>query len=175
MHQYAYTFLCGICISCCMVLVLWNLLFRVYLPGILDKDYFGSKIMEFWSFFYPLAVSMRMALTVRDLLSWVGFMNALSPLIGPRSAFVHGCFLVLLDGLGLGSGSTQEIVQVLRHRCCEFLTNQFRDINDLVQEASGFSCNKEGVIALCSIFHHYWLVCPSDYYCCNKGKSVHMI
>jgi hypothetical protein len=42
-------------------------------------------------------------LTVRDLLSWTTFVNTTEKDIGMDSAFIHGAFLVLLDGLGLGS------------------------------------------------------------------------
>ncbi|KAL5697769.1 hypothetical protein ACHQM5_028886 [Ranunculus cassubicifolius] len=42
-------------------------------------------------------------LTVRDLLSWVEFMNAtVKSFKSPNYAFLHGAFLVLLDGLSLG-------------------------------------------------------------------------
>lgn len=108
------------------------------------KEIFKEKIMEFWSFFYPLATSLRMALTVRDLLAWVGFINALSPSLGSQAAYVHGCFLVLLDGLGLGSGTSQETAQTVRFRCCEFLTTQLNNASQLVQEASGALMDKNG-------------------------------
>lgn len=41
-------------------------------------------------------------LTVRDLLSWVAFINMTESSLGPECAFLHGAFLVLLDGLSLG-------------------------------------------------------------------------
>lgn len=41
-------------------------------------------------------------LTVRDLLSWVSFINVSAGSLPAESAFVHGAFLVLLDGLSLG-------------------------------------------------------------------------
>lgn len=41
-------------------------------------------------------------LSVRDLLSWTTYINAAAPKIGSTAAFVHGAFLVLLDGLGVG-------------------------------------------------------------------------
>lgn len=40
---------------------------------------------------------------MRDLLSWVDFMNITEKrLKSPNHAFLHGAFLVLLDGLSLG-------------------------------------------------------------------------
>lgn len=41
-------------------------------------------------------------LTVRDLLSWVAFINVTEKSLQPEFAFLHGAFLVLLDGLNLG-------------------------------------------------------------------------
>lgn len=41
-------------------------------------------------------------LTVRDLLSWVDFINVTESRLGPEYAVLHGMFLVLLDGLSLG-------------------------------------------------------------------------
>lgn len=41
-------------------------------------------------------------LTVRDLLSWVTFVNVINESLGPAYAILHGAFLVLLDGLSLG-------------------------------------------------------------------------
>lgn len=42
-------------------------------------------------------------LTVRDLLSWVEFINMTEGSLGPDYAFFHGLFLCLLDGLSLGN------------------------------------------------------------------------
>lgn len=42
-------------------------------------------------------------LSVRDLLSWVSFINCTAQGVGLSAAFVHGALLVLLDGLGLGT------------------------------------------------------------------------
>lgn len=41
-------------------------------------------------------------MSLRDLLSWVTFINKAAPKIGLFPAYIHGAFLVLLDGLGLG-------------------------------------------------------------------------
>lgn len=41
-------------------------------------------------------------LTVRDLLSWVSFINVSSSSLPAETAMVHGAFLILLDGLSLG-------------------------------------------------------------------------
>lgn len=46
---------------------------------------------------------MGRMLTVRDLLSWVAFINATEKSLGPEYALLHGVFLMLLDGLSLGT------------------------------------------------------------------------
>lgn len=42
-------------------------------------------------------------LTVRDLLSWVQFINVTRGGLGLDYALLHGLFLILLDGLSLGN------------------------------------------------------------------------
>lgn len=42
-------------------------------------------------------------LTVRDLLSWIQFIMVTTDGLGPDCAFLHGLFLVLLDGISLGN------------------------------------------------------------------------
>lgn len=44
-------------------------------------------------------------LSVRDLLAWVSYIVTAAPTIGPFPAFMHGAFLVLLDGIGLGTAA----------------------------------------------------------------------
>lgn len=41
-------------------------------------------------------------LTVRDLLAWLDFVTKTEKSLHPNFAFLHGAFLVLLDGLSLG-------------------------------------------------------------------------
>lgn len=78
-----------------------------------------------------------MALTVRDLLSWVDFINALAPHVGSLCAYVHGCYLVLLDGLGLGVGSSQDVAVALKAQCFHFLRGQVDGEDKLVEQAAG--------------------------------------
>lgn len=40
---------------------------------------------------------------MRDLLSWVSFINETQRNLGAKSSLLHGSFLVLLDGLTLGT------------------------------------------------------------------------
>lgn len=42
-------------------------------------------------------------ISVRDLLTWVNFMNMLTPQLTPEEAFYHGAHLVFLDAMGCGN------------------------------------------------------------------------
>lgn len=101
--------------------------------------------MQFWSFFRPHAAALRMALTVRDLLSWVDFINSLAPTVGPMSAYVHGCYLVLLDGLGLGVGSSHDVAVALKKQGFNFLRGQVDGEYQLVEQAAGDLSIKQGI------------------------------
>lgn len=76
-----------------------------------------------------------LSLSVRDLLSWTGFVtSAMSSMpsgskdagvaLGPWEAYVHGAALVLLDGMGLGAGVSPQSVERLKRACAKFLEEQ---------------------------------------------------
>ncbi|KAK9989956.1 hypothetical protein SO802_024941 [Lithocarpus litseifolius] len=79
--------------------------------------YGGRKMLSYW--FNQLHPGWM--LTVRDLLSWVAFINMTERSLGPEFAFLHGAFLVLLDGLSLGTGISKKDAVELRQRCLHFL------------------------------------------------------
>ena len=94
------------------------------------------------------SVKQQIHLSLRDMLTWVQFimgeasedgeLNARGgPAMSPGQAYVHGAFLVLLDGLGIGHGSLHSGAAV-REVCQEKLREQ------------GFECGGAGaeVIAL---------------------------
>ncbi|XP_027334240.1 midasin [Abrus precatorius] len=60
-------------------------------------------------------------LTVRDLISWVDFFVATEESLGPEYALLHGVFLVLLDGLSLGTGISKGDAAETREKCLSFL------------------------------------------------------
>ncbi|KAL6993116.1 hypothetical protein U1Q18_011234 [Sarracenia purpurea var. burkii] len=68
-------------------------------------------------------------LTVRDLLSWIDFIDATAGNLQSEDSFLHGAFLVLLDGLSLGSAISRSDVGELRERCLLFLLQQLKIIN----------------------------------------------
>ncbi|XP_010470609.1 PREDICTED: midasin-like isoform X2 [Camelina sativa] len=83
-----------------------------------------DPIINFWEWFNRLQTGRT--LTVRDLLSWVAFVNMINESIGPAYAILHGAFLVLLDGLSLGTGFSGRDGQDLREKCFAFLLQQLQ-------------------------------------------------
>ena len=70
----------------------------------------SERLLRFWQFFRQRAgPAAGAALSVRDLLSWAGFINTAAPSIGALSAYAHGAHLTLLDGIGLGAGIPAEV------------------------------------------------------------------
>ncbi|KAF5200410.1 Midasin [Thalictrum thalictroides] len=90
--------------------------------------YTVDPMLKFWDWFGQLHTSRT--LTVRDLLSWVEFMKATEKSFeSPNYAFIHGAFLVLLDGLGLGTGISKHDAGRLREQCLSFLLQCLKQCN----------------------------------------------
>ncbi|GMH22037.1 hypothetical protein Nepgr_023880 [Nepenthes gracilis] len=83
-----------------------------------------DPMLNFWEWFNRLQTG-RM-LTVRDLLSWVAFINTTERSLLPDHAFLHGAFLVLLDGLTLGTSISKSEAEELRMKCLAFLVKQLQ-------------------------------------------------
>ncbi|PHT84114.1 hypothetical protein T459_12557 [Capsicum annuum] len=84
-------------------------------------------MMKFWEWFNNLQIGR--ALTVRDLLSWVSFINVTERILQPESAFLHGAFLVLLDGLSLGTNISRTDAAGLREKFLGFLLDGLKELN----------------------------------------------
>eukprot|EP01114_Cavostelium_apophysatum_P009738 TRINITY_DN2299_c0_g1_i6.p1 TRINITY_DN2299_c0_g1~~TRINITY_DN2299_c0_g1_i6.p1 ORF type:complete len:3028 (+),score=822.70 TRINITY_DN2299_c0_g1_i6:117-9200(+) len=85
---------------------------------------FSKHILDFTQWFTEKQKS-RAVLSIRDVLTWCNFMN-----IGVDSldldayqSFIHGAFMVILDGLGIGSGLSLSI-RTLREECYRHLLEQ---------------------------------------------------
>ncbi|ONI15461.1 hypothetical protein PRUPE_3G044200 [Prunus persica] len=83
-----------------------------------------DPLLNFWEQFNNLKPGRT--LTVRDLLSWIDFINVTENNLGSESAFLHGAFLVLLDGLSLGSEISKGNVIDLRNECFKILLKQLK-------------------------------------------------
>ena len=71
----------------------------------------SEMIVDFWHFFEAnIAAGARQNLTIREMLSWVEFMNVMFRVgLGDLECFRHGAEMVVIDGLGLGSGVEEEV------------------------------------------------------------------
>lgn len=76
-----------------------------------------------------MGAAAKSCLTVRDLIAWAQFIAATVQRtdgggMPPWAAYVHGAFLVLLDGLGLGLGVGEAAAAQLRAASLAFLAGQ---------------------------------------------------
>jgi len=83
----------------------------------------GERLLKFWQWIIAKdGGAMRRLLSLRDLLSWTHFMNMASEQgLNRTLGFLHGASMVLLDGLGVGDGSSDGRAKVLRNECYAFL------------------------------------------------------
>ncbi|KAL3690583.1 hypothetical protein R1sor_016892 [Riccia sorocarpa] len=93
-----------------------------------------DPLLHFWQWFGNVGEQGR-ALSVRDLLSWVSFINCTAEDIGLPAALVHGAHLVLLDGLGLGTGLSTSAAEEHRRRCLDHLLEHLPDVKSLCSSA----------------------------------------
>ncbi|XP_064960659.1 midasin-like isoform X3 [Musa acuminata AAA Group] len=89
-----------------------------------DLSGFANYMLSFWEWLNKLQIGRT--LTVRDLLSWVSFVNVAEQNLGPIYAFLHGIFLVLLDGLSLGTNISKHDTKKLREDSLLFLVGELK-------------------------------------------------
>ncbi|KAL8046294.1 hypothetical protein ABFX02_08G168300 [Erythranthe guttata] len=96
---------------------------------ILDPEpaHIVDVMLKFWEWFNLLQTGRL--LTVRDLLSWVSFINVRDRSLLAESALVHGAFLILLDGLSLGTNISKVEAADLRVKCFSFLLETLKEYN----------------------------------------------
>ncbi|KAI5016290.1 hypothetical protein ZWY2020_006141 [Hordeum vulgare] len=87
---------------------------------------FGDCIVNFSMWFNHLHTG-RM-LTIRDLLSWISFINSTEKNLGSQQALIHGLFLVLLDGLTLGMNLAKSESTELRRTCMSFILEELQKV-----------------------------------------------
>jgi midasin len=80
----------------------------------------ADPMLQFWQWFQHHHETGRL-LSVRDLLAWIMYINVAEADIGKKAAFIHGAFLVLLDGIGFGMGLSSEAAKQLKSKCLEHL------------------------------------------------------
>ncbi|XP_064629159.1 midasin-like [Lineus longissimus] len=105
----------------------------------------GRAIMDFVQWFSNNDIGKRCTVSIRDLLSWVNFINVCSktikddsemdtntscPKLEPAVAYIHGACLVFIDSLGSGvtSASNSHLTEETRKACMQFLINQLQQM-----------------------------------------------
>ncbi|RIA85786.1 P-loop containing nucleoside triphosphate hydrolase protein [Glomus cerebriforme] len=81
---------------------------------------YGHKMLDFIKWFSHSLNNNRI-ISLRDILSWVLFMNSTVEQLGPHESFIHGGSLVFLDGLGSNAASgsllSGHVLKEFRVRC----------------------------------------------------------
>ncbi|KAK4479548.1 hypothetical protein RD792_015065 [Penstemon davidsonii] len=91
-------------------------------------------MMNFWEWFDGLETGR--VLTIRDLLSWVSFINDMDGSLPAEYAFLHGACLVVLDGLTLGTNISKSDAAELREKCLSFLLENLKEYNPSFDSSS---------------------------------------
>ena len=88
-------------------------------------------------------------LSLRDILSWSRFIADVSlknKIIDQNSAYVHGASLMHLDGLGLGTGVSNQDATVTRNKAKEFLLSQLSSVSQgTAANVVGFRDEMKGI------------------------------
>ena len=82
----------------------------------------------------------RGSLTVRDAIAWASFCQTVvhAGQLSAWAAYVHGAYLTLLDGLGLGLGLPEATARQLRASCEQFLRTQLPSNEQEIMLAASF-------------------------------------
>lgn len=76
-----------------------------------------------------------MVLSVRDVLTWVQFMNTTSSSLSAIQSFIHGAYLVFLDSLGCGAAPSHG---------AETKAAAAHQMRDVLQRHGLESCEEDG-------------------------------
>ncbi|XP_035827114.1 midasin [Aplysia californica] len=114
---------------------------------------FGAAMIDFVNWFTATDFGSKATVSIRDLLSWVHFVNCCCGRAGdegeaeeametdssglttlcqlnPQQSYVHGACLVFVDSLGAGSTQSwnEAVAQTSRQRCLDFLLSQLSSL-----------------------------------------------
>lgn len=80
-----------------------------------------------------------MIISVRDVLTWVQFMNTTSSSLSPTQSFIHGAHLVFLDALGCGGAvGGAEVKAAASSQMRAILESHGVDCNEEIGSVGGF-------------------------------------
>ncbi|ORY03799.1 P-loop containing nucleoside triphosphate hydrolase protein, partial [Basidiobolus meristosporus CBS 931.73] len=89
---------------------------------------FASKMLDFINWYAKALGKDRSIISLRDILSWVEFINEASDKLGAEGSFIHGGSLVLLDGIGSngspGTVFSGEALKNFKMECIARLSGQ---------------------------------------------------
>lgn len=69
----------------------------------------ATKLVDFWAHLRSTPGAHGVTVSIRDLLAWAEFVHHAAPACGALRAYVHGAFVCVLDGIGLGTGASLEV------------------------------------------------------------------
>ncbi|XP_074846986.1 midasin isoform X2 [Carettochelys insculpta] len=101
----------------------------------------AELMMDFIAWLTNQEFGRHCILSVRDVLSWVNFMNVMNEdeeyslfYISPVTSFVHAACLVYIDGIGSGTSScSTETALLAREKCLKFLCEKLCTIVELTE------------------------------------------
>jgi midasin len=97
---------------------------RAHLPASVVGE-IAPRMLAFWMWHHSTQATPGHApLSLRDMLAWCQFVKQTADFLGPHGAYVHGAFLVVIDGQGLGSGMAVAASAEGRAACTDFLRAQ---------------------------------------------------
>ncbi|ELT89072.1 hypothetical protein CAPTEDRAFT_156074, partial [Capitella teleta] len=112
----------------------------ISLPNPFTQNTLANAAMDFVSWFSNNQLTKRSTVSIRDLLSWVHFINATARSdeamevdeadLHPGLAYVHGACMVFLDAVGMGAtGGLERAARAVRESGMSFLRDQMRKLD----------------------------------------------
>lgn len=89
-------------------------------------------IVTFAKWFTARMVSSSAAISIRDIIAWVEFVNATHVSLGSKLSLFHGAMMVYVDGIGTASGTEFLDVTHEKNVCLTYLSEKLQQ--DLLEE-----------------------------------------
>nr|XP_022918861.1 midasin [Onthophagus taurus] len=92
---------------------------------------FGELIMDFIDWFQKEDIGKQFSLTIRDVLTWVNFINACSNKISIKDLYLNGAYITMLDSIGSGvlNIENKDIIANIKSKSRQFLLNTLKKYN----------------------------------------------
>ncbi|KAF5287728.1 hypothetical protein FQA39_LY15748 [Lamprigera yunnana] len=96
-----------------------------------DLSGLGKSMMDFVEWFKDTEIGKRFTMSIRDILTWVNFINICTENVGVADSFLHGACLTFLDSLGSGNTNMEncKVLDSFQERCFKFLEDQLQSFN----------------------------------------------